>query len=161
MNKDTLKSEIKLKAEKIYKSGIDTFKIKNPVKINFNFSLRGRVAGTAESNGNINYNLDIANKNYDIFINDTVPHEVAHVICFQVYPYAKPHGREWKSIIRKLGYNDNRCHSMEYIPARQVKKYSIYCTCQKHDVGAKIYKNISNGSKYTCTKCKGTLKLNK
>jgi SprT protein len=152
MDELIIKSKIITEAQNIYKRGITIFNIQNPMTLNFSFSLRGRVAGEAKQNS-IKYNIEIARLNFDTFMIDTVPHEVAHVICRQVYPRAKSHGREWKHIMVKLGYAPNRCHEMVYVPARITKKYEIFCDCRTHEVGLKVYNKIKNGKIYRCQLC--------
>jgi SprT protein len=161
MDESIAKSQIITEALNIYARGITIFNIQNPMTLNFDFSLRGRLAGTAIRN-NVQYNLDTAMKNFDTFMIDTVPHEISHVICDQAYPRSKSHGREWKYIMVKLGYEPNRCHDMQYTPSRMVKKYDVFCNCDKPlQVGIKVYNRIKDGNKYKCTVCKGRIRCQK
>jgi SprT protein len=45
-------------------------------------------------------------------LGDTVPHEVAHLIAFEMYKDTG-HGGGWKSIMRTLGLEPSRCHDYD------------------------------------------------
>ena len=86
------------------------------------FDLRGRVAGMA---GHMNrrdwymrFNTDMMqNESWDHLINDTVPHELAHIVCF-VRGSDRGHGYEWKRTCRDLGGTGTRCHNEEVTYAK-------------------------------------------
>jgi len=45
------------------------------------------------------------------FVEDTIPHELAHLVAFTVY--GDPgHGSGWKTVIHKMNISTNRCHTM-------------------------------------------------
>lgn len=45
------------------------------------------------------------------FYNDTIPHEMAHQVTFNLYgPEATAHGPEWKSVMIAYGIKPQRCH---------------------------------------------------
>jgi SprT protein len=126
------------------------------------FSKRGRVAGTANyGKWSVNFNPVLMRENPDIFLNQTVPHECAHLIARQRYSnrYIKPHGREWKYTMRQLGVNPKRCHSYDTSNSAvyHKNKYKYHCNCQDHIVGPTIHKKIQKGHRYTCKDCRSTL----
>jgi len=91
----------------------------------------------------------------DKIISRTVPHEVAHLVAYKVYPYAKQHhGPEWKSVAVKLGTEPTRCHSM-HLPSKQPHTY--VCSCQKFHVSNLIHRKIQNGQRRFCPMCKKDL----
>ena len=129
-------------------------------KVDYVFDLKGKTAGIANAGKNkIRYNLDIARENREHFLLSTVPHEVAHIIQRRLYPCSKPHGIEWRAVMRKLGIsNPSRCHSYAVTPAKIHKKFEYKCLCHEpHLVGKKIHSNIQSGARYTCRKCKTVL----
>jgi SprT protein len=162
MNKQILKNEIENKAKLIYQEGVKKFDLKNPVELNFDFSLRGRVAGYASrEDGKLQYNLEMALKNYDSFLGDTVAHEVAHIIAFQKYPDSKPHGKEWKKIMLILGYEPHRCHNMTVTPARKTTKiYNLHCDCRSFKVTKKKHDRLIRTC-YYCSRCKSNFESGK
>jgi SprT protein len=51
----------------------------------------------------------------EIVLNETLPHELAHMIDYYVYGMEagkQVHGTQWKIIMVALGQNPTRCHSM-------------------------------------------------
>jgi predicted SprT family Zn-dependent metalloprotease len=84
-----------------------------------NFNLKGQVAGRANAH-EIDLNVELLNNPdlYDEMLNVTLPHEVAHVVVCQLWPYAKGHGNEWRAVMRDFGLPPNRTHDMPTTPAR-------------------------------------------
>ena len=59
------------------------------------YELRGVKAGVAYLQKNeIKFNRTLLLENSDEFIRQVVPHELAHLIVYQVFGRVKPHGRE-------------------------------------------------------------------
>lgn len=123
------------------------------------YSLRGSVAGYANYwKWQMRINRPLMRDNVQDFINDTIPHELAHLIAFKIYgPKIKPHGPEWKFVCRKLGYEPNRCHTLKTTPARIHKKYIYTCDCGgSFSFGAKRHRQAQeNPRRYFCKSCKG------
>lgn len=121
------------------------------------YDLKGTVAGMANyKTRHIRLNPDLMIANWDDFINVTVPHELAHIACEQLYPEAhnpkidwverdlalragrrvklpkrEIHGKRWKSIMAVLGADDSRCHNYDVAPARRMKAGSVLMQCDK------------------------------
>lgn len=47
----------------------------------------------------------------DEMLNDTIPHELAHLAAFTVYGDSG-HGPSWKKVMREIGLEPSRCHNM-------------------------------------------------
>lgn len=45
------------------------------------------------------------------FLQDTIPHELAHLVAYTIYGDSG-HGKGWKSIIQQFGINTTRLHNM-------------------------------------------------
>lgn len=45
------------------------------------------------------------------FLNDTIPHELAHLVAYTIYG-DKGHGKGWYSIIKQFSINTTRLHNM-------------------------------------------------
>lgn len=159
MDKNTVKIAIKVKAEMYYKDAISHYKLANPRDLNISFDLRGAKAGTATPLYNkVTYNLDMAVENFDEFMSMTVGHEVAHLIAHKLVRNCKPHGYEWKMVMKYFNCDDSRCHSMTYKNAATRRRYMYTCKCGHiYKVGVKIHNNIQNNIKYSCTRCKRIL----
>lgn len=85
-----------------------------PQNLRVYFDLRGRNAGQAcRENGQyyMRFNVDMMqNESWSHIYNNTVPHELAHVICAWK-SWDRGHGRNWQRVCRALGGNAERCHS--------------------------------------------------
>lgn len=137
------------------------------------FDLRGTTAGMAYSGEHkVQFNAGLLVRNVDEMLEDTVPHEVAHLVTYRLHPTSrrwtgkkwvrtiKPHGDEWKSVMRALGVTPDRTHNMDVSEVRvkkNVTKYEYRCNCRTHEVGGKVHNKIQAGHTYTCRKCKGKL----
>jgi predicted SprT family Zn-dependent metalloprotease len=102
------------------------------------------------------------------FWDNTILHELAHIITHRKFPCAKQaHGPEFRFVCRLLGIKENTYHSMapEGVDLQRVRRrnsnYVGVCSC-----GA-IHKNISSrivnamlaGQKRRCNICKTTVVL--
>lgn len=89
----------------------------------------------------------------------TVPHEIAHLITFKLFPNAKQfHGPEFRSVCRALGISESTYHSMklpEYGAIIKQKRPYIYsCGCQNFNLTKLLHTRISLGQRRQCSKCK-------
>jgi predicted SprT family Zn-dependent metalloprotease len=96
----------------------------------------GRAAGWARClpNGgfNIEFNTRIMDADIDHIINETVPHEVAHIVCLHLFyrnVSRSPHGRVWKGVAVKLGCKGQRTHDVVIAPSRTVRRVTYVATC--------------------------------
>lgn len=73
----------------------------------------GTTAGRAWLNQwRIQLNEQLCKENVEDFINSTVPHEVAHLVAYKVFG-DDGHGKGWKSVMRALGLDPERCHDYD------------------------------------------------
>lgn len=78
-------------------------------------------------------NIDAYRQNKNNMLNDTIPHEVAHLVCslnyYRMGRKIKPHGKEWKAVCMALGANPkSRAEHEDYdrsllVSKRKVKKF--------------------------------------
>lgn len=118
--------------------------------------IKGTTAGKASCAGNkytVSLNLEAAEKHFDDTYNDTVAHEVAHLIVMYlvrngVLYRVKPHGAEWRRYAVALGCSGKRCHSLQLTAARKVTKF-VYNTILngKIELGRKHHNAIQGGRK--------------
>lgn len=65
---------------------------------------------------------------------DTLLHEVAHIITIAAYWCAKSHGHEWKSVMRALGAEPDRCCDYKYLGSTATEpKHSYKCKDCGHE----------------------------
>lgn len=62
---------------------------------------------------------DFLEKNFDDMVNETLPHELAHLVAFKLFPKCKPHGFVWQSImIEWFNVPPLRCHNYDTRPQK-------------------------------------------
>ena len=119
-----------------------------------NFDLRGRSAGQAIRRGyvyTVRFNRDmIMNDGWEHIINETVPHELAHIICFVNPNLGRNHDAGWTRVCRLLGGSGERCHK-EVVTYAKGKTY-IYTTSTGHTVSMSAirHRKVQNGGTYIC-----------
>ena len=127
------------------------------------FDVKGRCAGKAARDGSyVNFNMVIAEDNFDDFLARTVPHEFAHIVAALSYgEHVQPHGREWKRTMRMLGAPDDRCHSYDTTRAtsRTVARQHAYkCGCRTHNLTSIRHNRVVRGQQtYFCRSCRTKL----
>ena len=100
------------------------------------FYYKGRTAGMALGSREVSFNVGLFIQDPERFLNDTVPHELAHTVC-SALGLDRGHGRNWKHVCRVLGGNSQRCFSSQgenginvvVTKARVVKQYQHRATC--------------------------------
>lgn len=127
------------------------------------YDLRGTKAGQAvvywdKTRPKVRLNKVLLMENVETMINQTLPHEMAHVAQFAIYgriPGNTPHGIYWQRIMGWLGLDAHRCHSYDVTNARVYKKrrFEFTCGCRTHNVTVTIVKRINAGQVYTCRVC--------
>jgi SprT protein len=133
-------------------------------QIEIRFDLKGRTSGMFCVNGRhwwIRYNPWIFTSHYQESISQTIPHEVAHYICYLLYgSKPRPHGREWQKIMQDFGVPAQAtCKlNLESVPQKRLKRYRYQCRCQIHELTSIRHNRIVRGhQQYVCTKCKQPL----
>lgn len=128
------------------------------------FSLRGRSAGYfkqfPDGRTLINYNPVLLEANGKEFISRTAPHEVAHLVAFQLYGSGiRPHGKHWQMIMELFKADATRCHAYDVNPAhtRQYQRFEYQCECQLHFLTAIRHNRVLAGQSYLCKKCRQPL----
>jgi SprT protein len=120
------------------------------------FDLRGRAAGQFRFRCQggardclIRYNPWVFAADLEHHQSDTVAHEVAHYIVHLLHPRAKPHGREWKELMRRFGAT----------PLRQQRRHTYRCACPGlvHSLSTTRHRRIQRGAAYLCRGCRTPL----
>lgn len=128
--------------------------------VEIRFDLKGRSAGMVRFSPTgrpvVRYNEVLLAENREHFINQTIPHEVAHVVVMSLYGRkARPHGREWRSVMGLFGAEPARCH--QYDTSRSVARhhvrYPYRCGCREHQLTAIRRRRMAAGQQYYCRGC--------
>lgn len=128
MNEPT-RSEVEQKCHDLIAKGNALFGT-NVKLASIGWDLRGRAAGMAKRSGlvySVRFNLEAKRLDPTHFFNETVPHEIAHLIVFELTLTGRSrdrgHGRDFKRVCRALGGTGARCHNIALTKARTVKKH--------------------------------------
>lgn len=136
----------------------------------------GTRAGTANWKTQvIELNSDfLRNGHLEDMINNTVPHELAHLVCYTIHNptvrmawsgrrVVKPHGNEWRAIMKLIfGCDPDRTHdySLEGVKLKGGKRHEYTCKCGKtFQISTTIHNKILRGSNRHCVKCKSSIWL--
>jgi predicted SprT family Zn-dependent metalloprotease len=122
-------------------------------EITIKFDLRGGPAGMAcvsyDGKYSLRFNVTMMlNQGWTHLIEDTVPHEVAHLLGYHL-DYGLNHGKEWKAICIALGGSGKRCHD-EKVTFAKGSTFEYITTAGKSVTISQIrHKRIQHGLKYT------------
>ena len=150
--------EVIAKAEQLYNVDLSTLRI--------TFDLRGRCAGMASAKRDyrtrsltdfmVRFNHDMLTRDaFTHVLEDTVPHEIAHIVCFANPMLGRAHDAGWARVCRALGGNGERCHSEDVVYGKG-NTYE-YTTDAGHKVrmSQKLHNNVQQGRMYSYSKGKG------
>jgi predicted SprT family Zn-dependent metalloprotease len=88
-------------------------------RVHVRFDLKGRSAGQACRRGGmyaIRYNHDMLTREaFDHLLNATVPHEVAHIVCFMNRALGSNHDSGWERVCKALGGTGATRHKEEIV----------------------------------------------
>ncbi|MEY2909558.1 MAG: hypothetical protein RLZZ602_2081 [Pseudomonadota bacterium] len=130
------------------------------------FDLRGRAAGMycyREQRHWLRFNPWQFAAHFELHLNDTVTHEVAHYAIHSLLPRGrfKPHGPEWQGLMIALGANPKATFhaDMSGVPIRRQRRYQYRCLCREHEVSSTRHNRIRlRGAQYRCRYCDGVLR---
>lgn len=120
---------------------------------------RGVCAGSAwPERWQIWLNATLLMENQTAFIQEVVPHELAHLLVWRHFGRVAPHGKAW-------------CWMMEevlQVPAKRTHRFDVtsvlgetfiwHCQCQQHRLTRRRHQRaISDTAAYYCRYCKGKL----
>ncbi len=123
------------------------------------FTVRGTDAGQAFVDFNrIDLNMALFRENFDHVLGQVVPHELAHLWVIQLKLGGKPHGREWQSLMRRMGVPPIPCHNMNVdavVTYKSTGFFSYRCLCNTGNmVSLEMHRRIqSEPEVYRCDRC--------
>jgi SprT protein len=129
------------------------------------FDLRGLAAGQARFGPGkltqIRFNPLLLRENPSEFIDQTVPHECAHVLAYCRHGRGiRPHGPEWQAIMLHWGAQPERCHRFDVSRSvtRRVREFDYHCDCREHRLSTIRHRRVLGGQVYLCRHCAGPLR---
>lgn len=107
-------------------------------------------------------NKTLLEEQTDLYINNTVVHEFAHLVTDLVYGrYVNSHGKEWKKVATELGLKNPKATSSLYSLRNRVEKYVYVCDCKNREhflTKARHSKILKKRESYSCTICNQDLR---
>lgn len=116
-------------------------------------------------------------ENFDSMIEETVAHEVAHLVVHWNWTQSrdkrraagmtdpmrpKPHGCEWQAVMRAVfKVEPQRTHSydMANVQVRRQRRFAYACPCRTHKVATVQHNKMQRGRSFVCSSCRGSLTL--
>ena len=106
------------------------------------YNVRGTCGGKAcGSLWYVDFNMGLIVDNMSEYLNQVVPHEVAHLVVHAVhgveYKHTRrglvrvSHGKNFYRVMRMFGVEETRCHNMDTSKVKQTrntKKFAVKCT---------------------------------
>ena len=129
------------------------------LNVEVDFNIKGRCAGRAyplrysacKTKYRLSFNMEAILKYNQNMTKDTIPHEVAHLVCFAQPIRGKNHDAGWKRVCRMLGGDDSRTHDMVLTKHREKQRVRFIYEVLGHEVvvGPVHHKRIQSGQEYT------------
>lgn len=148
---ETKIKEVIALAERLY--GFDiTFE-----ELNITYHAKGKAAGYAWYKGfqgarqyGLKFSSEAASINMADMLEDTIPHEVAHLVNFALPHTGKDHNQGWKRVCIALGGTGERCYDgskMVLTPAKISRKWLYKASCGTEvELSTKMHNQIQRGS---------------
>ncbi|RDV26208.1 SprT family zinc-dependent metalloprotease [Alteromonas aestuariivivens] len=122
------------------------------------FRRSGKNAGTAFLQQNrINFHPTLLQENLQAYFNEVIPHEVSHLLAYQLYGRVKPHGAEWKYLMLNVfNVPPQTTHNFD-LSSLELKSFHYSCNCGVLSLGVRRHNNILRGQQYKCRRCQAVL----
>lgn len=120
---------------------------------------RGTIAGAAIlQKHHIRLQPTLFEQNKTYFLEQVLPHELAHLIAHRFYGKVSPHGREWQHIMEGVFKRPAiRTHQLD-ISRLGLKRFSYACSCGEVALSIRRHNKVVNKQQsYICRTCKQTL----
>ena len=145
-------AEFRIAVQAKMQEAVDLFNLNfdaEAVKITFN--VRGGVSGRATRRGNryfLDFNREAIEKYFDDMVTETIPHEVAHIVCFARPELGKGHDAGWTRVTRRLGGAAARTHNYDLSPGKVIRRFVYIISAQDViTIGPKHHKAIQTGAR--------------
>lgn len=156
MQHDTFISQVRTQLRAAFKSyniqyEPDSILISTDLRGNRTLGLAGRkyLSDVKSRLYYMKFNCEALSINPDYILNTTVPHEIAHIICFLRPELGAKHDAGWKSVCASIGGTPSRLSKVftrdDLTPLRKIQYFQYNVHGQIIQVGPKHHKKIQNG----------------
>lgn len=123
------------------------------------FKQRGKIAGCARLQINeLRFNPVLLADNHQLFLDEVVPHEVCHLIVFTLFGKVRPHGKEWKTLMKQLFNLDGQTYHKMDVAKVAGKNFQYQCLCGPVELTIRRHNKIKRGEQqYSCRRCQSVL----
>ena len=129
--------------------------------VGIRFDLKGRAAGMACRRGGqyfMRYNRDMLTREaFDHIINNTVPHEIAHIVCFMDPRLGNNHNSGWANVCRRLGGTGARTHDEDVVHGKGTTYEYTTDRGEKVRIGDRHHRYVQGGQPLRFRKGLGTV----
>lgn len=152
---------LKMQVQRRLKQDLDTanrFFQKTFIAPTVSYEVRGLKAGVAYLQRNeVRFNPILLVENGQAFVQQVVPHELAHILVYQQFGRVAPHGKEWKMMMESvLGVPAEIYHHFD--TTNVAVQFPYRCGCQIHRLSSRRHHAIQQGQRsYLCKKCRELL----
>lgn len=132
-------------------------------KVVIRFDLRGRSAGQAYCRGTeygMRFNRDMLTREaFDHVFNNSIPHEIAHIVCFMNRTLGKNHDAGWEKVCIALGGSGETHHSEKVVYGKGATYEYITTNGKEIRVSQQLHARIQRGVTYTLRRNMGSLNI--
>jgi len=148
-----LKSELIDKVNQCYDSAEQLLN-KRFCKPKVLFNQRGKIAGCALLQKNIlKFHPMLYTQNKAHFLMHVVPHEIAHLLVWQLHGRTAPHGKEWQNMmISVFNLPPHRTHQYN-VDNIGIKTVLYTCNCGEVPLTIRRHNKVLKGARYRCKTC--------
>jgi predicted SprT family Zn-dependent metalloprotease len=154
-------NEIRAKCAAVFEQAKLAWPYMDFSKVAVRFDLKGRSAGQAGRRGDqyfMRFNADMLTREaFDHLLNETVPHEIAHIVCFMDPSLGWNHNTGWTTVARKLGCSGKRYHTEEVVRGKGTTYEYTTDRGHKVRVGDKHHAHVQQGGALRYKHGKGTI----
>ncbi|OIQ46821.1 MAG: hypothetical protein BM565_09740 [Gammaproteobacteria bacterium MedPE] len=154
-----LKSELLIVVERCYRTAEQCLGRQFP-RPEVLFNQRGKIAGCALLQKNmLKFHPKIYEQNKAHFLEHVVPHEIAHLLVWQVFGKTAPHGRQWQHMmVNVFNVPPSRTHQYN-VDDIGIKHITYRCDCGDIKLTMRRHNNVLKGTIYRCKTCRQNLMI--